>query len=263
LGSRREKRFCALNCAALTDDLLEAELFGHARGAFTGAIAERAGLFEEAHGGTLLLDEIGELSARAQAKLLRVIQEGEVRRIGENFVRSIDVRLVAASNRSLREQAHAGHFRQDLLYRLDVIRIIVPPLRERVEDIPALATFFWGRAIARTGSHATLSPATVAALARYDWPGNVRELQNAMAALAVVAPRRGSVGPACLPTMIAELASTSGASTLEDARRMFERRFVRAALARTGGHRGRAAASLGLSRQGFAKLLARLKLDLT
>jgi DNA-binding NtrC family response regulator/tetratricopeptide (TPR) repeat protein len=262
-GQRRDKRFCALNCAALSDDLLEAELFGHARGAFTGAIAERAGLFEEAHGGTLLLDEIGELSPRAQAKLLRAIQEGEVRRIGENFVRPVDVRLVAASNRPLREEVHNGRFRQDLLYRLDVIRIVVPPLRERVEDIPALAAFFWSQATCRTGSRATLSPATLAALARYDWPGNVRELQNAMAALAVSAPRRGSVGPSGLPTMMAGLASTPGTSTLEEARRLFERRFVRAALARAGGHRGRAAISLGLSRQGFAKLLTRLKLDAT
>ena len=260
-GQRRDKRFCALNCAALSDDLVEAELFGHARGAFTGAIAERAGLFEEAHGGTLLLDEISELSPRAQAKLLRVIQEGEIRRIGENFVRPVDVRLVTASNRPLRGEARNGRFRQDLLYRLDVIRIVVPPLRERVEDIPQLASYFWSQAVCRTGSRATLSPATLAALTRYDWPGNVRELQNAMAALAVSAPRRGSVGPAGLPAMIAELASASETTTLEEARRLFERRFVRAALARAGGHRGRAAVGLGLSRQGLAKLLVRLKLD--
>jgi MoxR-like ATPase len=260
-GQRRDRRFCALNCAALSDDLLEAELFGHARGAFTGAIAERAGLFEEAHGGTLLLDEIGELSPRAQAKLLRVIQQGEVRRIGENFVRPVDVRLVAASNRPLRGEVRNGRFRQDLLYRLDVIRIVVPPLRERVE------TFLNWRP--SSGARPPVGRAAAPRSPRRRWRpwrattgrATFGSVQNAMAALAVSAPRRGSVGPSGLPAMIAELASTSAASTLEEARRLFERRFVRAALARAGGHRGRAAASLGLSRQGLAKLLARLKLD--
>ena len=132
---RRHKPFCTLNCAALPDDLVEAELFGHARGAFTGAIAERAGVFEEAHGGTLFLDEIGELTPRAQAKVLRVIQEGELRRVGENVSRRVDVRIVSATNRALRQEVDAGRFRLDLLYRLDVIHITVPPLRERREDI--------------------------------------------------------------------------------------------------------------------------------
>ena len=129
-SARRDRRFCALNCAALTDDLVESELFGHARGAFTGAATERPGLFEEADGGTLFLDEIGELSARAQAKLLRVLQEGEVRRVGENFARHVDVRVVAATNRRLEEEVAAGRFRADLRFRLDVVRVIVPPLRE-------------------------------------------------------------------------------------------------------------------------------------
>ena len=130
-GPRRDRPFCTVNCAALPDDLVEAELFGHVRGAFTGAIAERPGVFEEAHGGTLLMDEIGELSPRAQAKLLRVIQEGELRRIGENVSRRINVRVVSATNRDLRHEVAAGRFRLDLLYRLDVIHIAVPPLRER------------------------------------------------------------------------------------------------------------------------------------
>ena len=130
-GLRRDRPFCTLNCAALPDDLVEAELFGHARGAFTGAVAERAGVFEEAHTGTLFLDEIGELSLRAQAKALRVIQEGELKRIGENLPRRVEVRLVAATNRDLRAEAAASRFRMDLLYRLDVIRITVPPLRDR------------------------------------------------------------------------------------------------------------------------------------
>ena len=259
-SQRHDRKFCALNCAAVTDELFETELFGHARGAFTGATGERAGLFEEADRGTLVLDEVSELSARAQAKLLRAIQDGESRRVGENVARRVDVRVIAATNRCLAAEAGAGRFRQDLLYRLDVVRIVVPPLRDRVEDIPVLATHFWSQVLKQVGSRATLAQATLSALARYDWPGNVRELQNAMAALAVGAPRRGCVGPGVLPAAIAG-AVTAGAATLEDARRTFERRFVRAALARAGGHRGRAAAELGLSRQGFAKLLRRLQIE--
>ena len=255
---RRARRFCALNCAALTDDLLEAELFGHVRGAFTGAISERVGLFEEADGGTLFLDEVADLSPRAQAKLLRVLQDGEVRRIGENFARHVDARVIAATNRRLDAEVASGTFRRDLFYRLNVVHIDVPPLRDRPEDVPVLAGHFWQRSIARIGGRATLSPATLAALARYDWPGNVRELQNVMAALAVSAPRRGSVGPACLPAVVAR--AETGRATLEEARRVFERRFVQAALARAGGHRGRAAAAMGISRQGLAKLIVRLGL---
>jgi DNA-binding NtrC family response regulator/tetratricopeptide (TPR) repeat protein len=255
---RRARRFCALNCAALTDELLEAELFGHARGAFTGAVTDRVGLFEEADGGTLFLDEVADLSARAQAKLLRALQDGEVRRIGENFARHVDARVIAATNRRLDAEVTSGTFRRDLFYRLNVVHIEVPPLRERPEDIAVLAAHFWARSIARVGSRATLAPSTVAALARYDWPGNVRELQNAMASLAVSAPRRGSVGPACLPAAVARL--ETGNATLDEARRVFERRFVQAALAHVGGHRARAAAALGISRQGLAKLIARLGL---
>lgn len=258
LGPRRARRFCAVNCAALTEDLLEAELFGHARGAFTGAIVERAGLFEEADGGTLFLDEVAELSPRAQAKLLRVLQEGEIRRVGENISRRIDARIVAATNRSLEDAVRRGAFRQDLLYRLDVIRIAIPPLRERPEDVASLGRHFWSLAAARTGSRAVLTGSALAALARYDWPGNVRELQNVMAALVVAAPTHGRVGPSLLPGAIARAASLPAGVTLDGARRQFEERFVRAALARAGGHRGRAAAELGLSRQGLSKLLRRI-----
>lgn len=263
LGPRRHRPLCAVNCAALTDELLEAELFGHARGAFTGAVSERKGLFEEAHQGVLVLDEVGELSPRGQAKLLRAIQEGEVRRIGENAPRSVDVRIVSATNRPLGPAAEAGVFRRDLLYRLEVIRIAVPPLRARVEDIPVLAAHFWRAATSRLDSRSTLAPATVAALARYDWPGNVRELQNVMAALAVAVGRRGSVGPERLPPAIAgpTPSAASGPLSLDDARRGFETRFVRAALARAGGRRAQAASDLGVTRQGLAKLLARLGID--
>ena len=256
-GPRRDRPFCTLNCAALPDDLVESELFGHARGAFTGAVAERVGVFEEAHSGTLLLDEVGELSPRAQAKLLRVIQEGELRRIGENVSRRIDVRVVSATNRDLRREAAAGRFRLDLLYRLDVVRIVVPALRDRREDIPLLVEHFWREATGRFGSRATLSAAAVASLARYEWPGNVRELQNVLAALVVRVGRRGVVPPEALPSPFGE--SPAGESCrLEHARRTFEERFVRAALVRTGGRRAQAAAELGITRQGLTKLIIRL-----
>jgi transcriptional regulator with GAF, ATPase, and Fis domain len=262
MSARRLRKFCSFNCAALPDDLLEAELFGHARGAFTSAVADRAGLFAQADGGTLLMDEVGELSPRAQAKLLRVLQDGEIRRLGDSAARQVDVRIVAATNRSLREESAAGRFRRDLLSRLDVIRIAVPPLRERLDDIAQLAAYFWRRATERTGSRATLAPSTVAALARYDWPGNVRELQNVLAALAATAPPRGRVSPEALPASLLSSAGGSGPRTLEEARRAFDTRFVRMALARAGGRRTQAAADLGLTRQGLAKLIDRLGIQM-
>jgi DNA-binding NtrC family response regulator len=258
-GPRRQRRLCAINCAALPDDLLEAELFGHTRGAFTGAVAERAGVFEEADGGTLFLDEVSELSPRAQAKLLRVLQESEVRRIGEGLPRRIDVRIVAATNKSLAREADAGRFRMDLRYRLEVVRITVPPLRERREDIPILAARFWADCSSRAGSRALLDRSAVDALTRYDWPGNVRELQNVMAAVAVHAPRRGRVVAHDLPAALRSGAWLS-ARTLDEARRAFEVSFVRDALRRAGGRRTAVARELGLTRQGLSKLLVRLGL---
>jgi DNA-binding NtrC family response regulator len=261
-SARRARRFCAVNCAALNDELFETELFGHARGSFTGAASDRPGLFEEADGGTLFLDEVGELSPRAQAKLLRAIQEGEIRRVGENHPRRVDARVVAATNRTLADEVKAGRFRHDLLYRLDVVRIVVPPLRDRPEDVGPLARAFWRDAMRRTGGQAELSSSAIAALARYSWPGNVRELQNTLAALAVYAPARGRVGPARLPAAIVGTPAAGPAEplTLAEARRRFEAGFVRATLARAGGHRSEAASALGLSRQGLAKAIARLEI---
>ncbi len=264
-ASPRRLRACvAINCAALTDDLLEAELFGHARGAFTGAHVERAGLFEQADGGSLFLDEVSELSPRAQAKLLRVLQDGEVRRIGESHARKVDVRVIAASNRSLNVEVEAGRFRSDLLFRLAVVRISVPPLRERTEDIPILAAHFWQTAASRAASRAVLSTEAIARLSRYQWPGNVRELQNVIAALAVQVPRgrilSGHVS-ALLDTPEEEGASLQAdAATLDRARHDFERQFVSRTLARCGGRQTMAARQLGISRQGLAKLLRRLEL---
>jgi DNA-binding NtrC family response regulator len=260
LSARHTRRFCAINCAALGDDLIEAELFGHARGAFTGAATERAGLFEEADGGTLFLDEVAELSARAQAKLLRVLQEGEVRRVGENLPRHVDVRIVAATNRHLQREAAEGRFRVDLRFRLDVLRIDVPALRERPGDVPLLAQHFWRSATDRVGSHAVLGPAVLAALSRYDWPGNVRELQNAIAWMAVHGPRRGRISAASLPAHLASV-PIAGGSSFEAAREDFERRFVCAALAQAGGQRHAAAKALGVTRQGLSKMLRRLRIE--
>jgi DNA-binding NtrC family response regulator len=237
---RRDRPFSTLNCAALPDELVDSELFGHSRGAFTGALSERAGVFEESHLGTLFLDEIGELSPRAQAKVLRTLQDGEVRRVGENQPRRVDVRLVAATNRDLGQEVAAGRFRLDLMYRLDVIRITVPPLRDRRDDIPLLAEHFWSAAAGRVGSRAVLSAQTVGALARYDWPGNVRELQNVLAALAVRAPRRGLVPPTALPPAFG--ASTTAAGLrLGDARRAVEEAPSRSA---SSGRRSRGLADI-------------------
>jgi DNA-binding NtrC family response regulator len=261
-SARRGGPFCAVNCAALTDELFEAELFGHARGAFTGAVIQRAGLFETAHRGTLFLDEVGELSPRGQAKLLRAVQEGEVRRLGDDTVRHVDVRIVAATNRGLRAEVAAGRFRQDLLFRLAVVRLQVPPLRVRGDDIRLLATQFWQRELTRTGGRAALAVDTLAALARYDWPGNVRELENVIAGLSVCAPRRGWARAHLLPPELDGLAPDKTVrATLGDARQAFERQFVQAALDRAAGRPGQAARELGVTRQGLAKLRQRLGLS--
>jgi DNA-binding NtrC family response regulator len=259
MSTRHTQRMCDVNCAALPDELLESELFGHVRGAFTGAVGDRAGLFEDAHGGTLFLDEVVDLSARAQAKLLRVLQQQEVRRLGESRTRRIDVRIVSAANRDPRAAVAAGTFRSDLVYRLDVIRISVPPLRERREDVADLAHHFWHAAAERVASRAVLGRDAVEALTGYDWPGNVRELQNVMAAMAVSAPRDGRIGARYLPPPLAAAVPRDAAPLrLEAMRREWERQAVLAALARTAGHRGRAARELGLSRQGLLKLMVRV-----
>jgi DNA-binding NtrC family response regulator len=262
LSARRDRRFCAVNCAALTDELVEAELFGSARGAFTGAVGARAGLFEEAHGGTLFLDEIGELSPRAQAKVLRAVQEREIRRLGENSTRAVDVRIIAATNRPLADASAQGLFRDDLLFRLAVVRCRLPPLRERIEDVPLLAHAFWRRMAPETGKAAALGPDAIAALCHHRWPGNVRELQNIVAALLVIAPTRGRISARHVQQVLGEPgpARVQPGVSLQTARLALERRVVSDALARHAGRRAATARELGLSRQGLAKAIKRLGL---
>lgn len=263
LSARRERRFVAVNCAALTDELIEAEMFGHTRGAFTGAVGPRTGLFEDAHGGTLFLDEVTELSPRAQAKLLRALQEREVRRVGENATRAIDVRVIAATNRPVVDACATGQFRHDLRFRLAVVTIRLAPLRERTEDIAVLARTFWSRTMHEVDKRAVLGADALARLASHHWPGNVRELQNVIAGLAVVAPTRGRVAARHVDLV---LATTGGARhappmSLDHARRLCERQTVAAALARHAGRRSAAARELGLTRQGLAKIIRRLHIE--
>ncbi len=256
-GSARALRpFVAVNCAAVPETLLESELFGHARGAFTGATQDRAGLFEAASGGTLLLDEIGDLPTAMQAKLLRVLQEREVRRVGENRVRAVDVRVLAATHRDLAAEVAAGRFRQDLYYRLRVIEIRVPPLRERREDVLPLARRHVALVAARTGCPVTgLTPAAADQLQRWGWPGNVRELQNVIERAVVLARgRRVDVEDLPEEVRIAQpgRGSPGAPRTLADV----ERAHVLAVLRGVGGNRERAAAELGI---GSATLYRKLK----
>jgi len=246
----------AISCAALTESLLEAELFGHARGAFTGATHERVGLLEAAAGGTLFLDEIGEMPLGMQAKLLRALQEREVRRVGENANRAIDVRVVAATNRPLAEEVAAGRFRKDLYYRLRVVELTVPPLRERREDILPMARVFLVDAARQQGRPAPGLEAEVAdQLQRHGWPGNVRELRNAMER--VVALSRGTRVeledlPEDVRVALPVPALTGEVRTLETV----EREYILAVLAHNGGNRTRTAQELGI---GATTLYRKLK----
>jgi DNA-binding NtrC family response regulator len=202
LSKRAQKPFVPVNVGALPETLIESELFGHARGAFTGATGERAGLVEEADHGTLFLDEIGDMPAATQVKLLRTLENNEVRRVGENAPRMVDVRVVAATHRDLRELVADGRFRADLYYRLNVVQIELPALRERREDIGLLASFFLERSARRQQRPALVfSPDAMALLEKYDYPGNVRELENAIEH-AVAVSDRTVLGPADLPTEI-------------------------------------------------------------
>ncbi len=253
-SARAKRPYVRFNCAALPHELAEAELFGHAKGAFTGAVRTRLGLFREAHGGTLLLDEIGELDLRTQAKLLRVLQEGEVRPVGEDRPVAIDVRLVAATHRDLEALVREGRFREDLYYRLKVVTLHVPPLRERPEDVDTLFAHFLERYRERFGVEALVVPDEVHRRIRaYGWPGNVRELENAVESLVALA-HDGVLDPELLPGG-AEAPSApraavvaTGGGTLRERVDAFERAVLVEALAEANGHRAEAARRLGIGR---------------
>ncbi len=256
-SSRASGPFIAVNCAAITETLLESELFGHARGSFTGATADRPGLFESANHGTLLLDEIGEVSPGVQVKLLRVLQEREVRRVGENKSRHVDVRVLAATNRDLSHGVAGGEFRQDLYYRLKVVELHVPALRERREDILPLARMMLAAASTRMGRKvAGVAPGAAEQLLRHDWPGNVRELENAMErAVALARGQRVEVEdlPEELRDMVQRPVAARGAvRPLEE----IEREYILAALEANDGHQTRTAEQLKI---GTATLYRKLK----
>jgi two-component system response regulator AtoC len=266
-GPRAARAFVGINCAAIPDSLLESELFGHVRGAFTGASADKAGLFEQADGGTLLLDEIGELPLGLQAKLLRVLQEGEIRRVGDQKTRGVDVRVLAATARDLGAEAAAGRFREDLYYRLNVVAIHLPPLRERRADIAPLAHHFVARLAQRFGRPLALSAGAIAWLEEQEWRGNVRELENAIER-AVVLTDRDVLEPADLrreplPTPRSpDLGEWGvGSGTLRDAVEAAEREAITAALQATSGNRRAAAERLGVSLRTLFYKMSRLGLE--
>jgi len=274
-GTRRRKRFVALNCGAIPESLIDSELFGHVKGSFTGATTDRPGVFVEADGGTLFLDEIGDMPLAVQARLLRALQEGEVRPVGGSGVKSVDVRVVAASNVELAAAVEHGKFRQDLFYRLNVVTLRVPGLRERPDDVPLLAAHFLKK---HGGSPPpALAPETLEAMTEYAWPGNVRELENAV--LHAIALRRGeSIGPESLPPQVAGRGRANSGSVVVDsaddgdelvglteakrrASTAFEKRYLMRVMEKAKGSVSEAARLAGLDRTNFRRLLQRHGID--
>jgi DNA-binding NtrC family response regulator len=244
--------FVAVNAAALAETLLESELFGHEKGAFTGAQARRAGKFELAHGGTIFLDEIGDISAALQAKLLRVLQERSFERVGGTETLTVDVRVVAATNQDLKKRVAEGKFREDLFYRLNVISITLPPLRERRADIRPLSEHF----LRELKAGARFAPDTLEALERYDWPGNVRQLRNAIERAAALG-EGGEISPGDLPPEVL-LSASLPADSFHGQVEEFRRRLIVETLARFGGNQTRAAEALKLQRTYLARLIRQL-----
>jgi two-component system, NtrC family, response regulator HydG len=250
-GTRRDRAFVAVNCTALPESLLESELFGHTRGAFTGAAEARQGLIVGASGGTLFLDEIGDMSPPLQARLLRVLQEGEVRAVGSDAPRHVDVRILAATHQDLEARIERGEFRADLFYRLDVVPITIPPLRDRLDDVPLLATHFLERARARNPQAvvAALSSDAVTALGRYAWPGNVRELENLIERLVVIGTNE-EASLADLTELAPRVVERGDRFSLPRDRlatlREVEEEYVEWMLQKCGGNKTRAAEQLGI-----------------
>jgi DNA-binding NtrC family response regulator len=268
-SARRDRPFVAVSCAALPESLIESELFGHVKGAFTDAKADRIGRFGLADGGTLFLDEVGELVAAVQVKLLRVLQERTIERVGSNHPIKVDIRLIAASNRDLEHEVAEGRFREDLFYRLNVVPLRLPSLRERREDVPPLAAHFAAKAAEKHDRPlAELDPALIEALQEYDWPGNVRELENLVERLVVLTngPR---LGVEFLPEKMLHSAPTAPAqvvgaaddeTTLEGATHALRRRMVITALQAEGGNRVAAARRLHISRSYLHRLISELSI---
>ncbi len=264
-SARCDRPFVAINCAALPDSLLESELFGHARGAFTGAERDRRGAFEEAHTGTLFLDEVGETSGAFQAKLLRVLQDRAVRPLGGTRSRDVDVRIVAATHRDLHREVARGRFREDLFFRLHVFPIRLPPLRERPEDVVALAQHFLDLHGAGEGKPScTLSPGARRRLLAHRWNGNVRELENAILRALVLASRGAALGEEHFDLLAAEKPppeieglACAGDEYLRDTLARVEAWLIRSALDRNAGHRSETARRLGLTREGLYKKMKR------
>ena len=246
---RRRGPFVAVNCGACTDTLLDSELFGHARGAFTGAVQDRAGLFEAAEGGTLFLDEIGDVSPAMQLKCLRVLQERELRRVGETRIRRLDVRIVAATNRDLQNEVAQQRFRHDLYFRLHVVDLLVPPLRERPDDIPALAHALLARVAVRLRrSVSGIAPDALTTMLRYHWPGNVRELEHAIERACIFATS-SQLELEDLPDTIRTGTATrrTASDEFHETLRGFQRAHILAALDRHHGDRRLTAQALGIS----------------
>jgi two-component system response regulator HydG len=246
-SKRAGAAFVPVNCAAITETLLESELFGHARGAFTGAVAARKGLFEEAQGGTFFFDEISETSVKFQAKLLRLLESNEVRRVGENTPIKVDARIIAATNLDLREAVQAKQFREDLYYRLNVARFILPPLRQRMEDIPMLFEFFLKKYNRRHGKNVRPQDGVIDALMRQDFPGNVRELENFVEQAVAFAAGEVITIEDMLPVDAPHPLHSSGGRTLAAVVEGAEREAIEAALADADGNREKAADALSIS----------------
>jgi len=270
---RHSGPFIAVHCGAIPSNLIESELFGHVRGAFTGADRDREGRFEQAHGGTLFLDEVSTMGADMQVKLLRALQERTVNRVGGGPSFDVDVRVIAASNQDLRALVKSGAFRQDLYYRLNVVQIDIPPLRDRVEDIPVLALHFVERTCVRGGSSAKSIPADVMKiLVAYPWPGNVRELENAMEASVVLAGDTASIDARDLPDSILFQDSASDGPMIQLSRKGtclrslvsgIEREIIIQSLRMAQGNKAMAARLLKLKRTTFVEKMRRLNLEST
>ncbi|MBI5542303.1 MAG: sigma-54-dependent Fis family transcriptional regulator [Deltaproteobacteria bacterium] len=269
---RRDKPFVAVNCSALTETLLESELFGHVRGAFTGAVVNKKGLFEAADGGTLFLDEIGDIPPSTQVRLLRALQEGEIKRVGSNDTIKVDVRVIAATNRDLGKLMAENKFREDLYYRLNVIAIHLPPLRERPEDIPLLVHHFLTKYGAKTGKQLSrVEPSAMEALTTHRWSGNVRELENVVERAVVLAqgdllcaadlPPGFGAGRSAAEVGTATLAHLPYAQAKKLALRAFERRYLSAVLSRCSGNISSAARAAGVDRSNFRRLLKQYEVE--